>query len=164
MHAVGTAFAVTIEAAPHPAMARRPSPGDHVHMGFDLYVFDMDSVPDDEEELGEMLEESRGWGAPPTPRLSAFIEELASSFSSLDDDPDESPWASWPLHDTVLDGRGVALNIVWSHAGPMSRELRNRCNAAGLVLYDPQEGLVIRPFTGGVAERPRPRWWPRRGG
>lgn len=69
MHAVGTAFAVTIEAAPHPAMARRPSPGDHVHMSFDLYVFDMDSVPDDEEELGEMLEESSGWGGAPDPPI-----------------------------------------------------------------------------------------------
>lgn len=133
-------------------------------MSFDLYVFDMDAVPDDEEELGELLEDDTGWGAPPTPRLVAFIAELSSSFPGLDDDPDGSPWASWPLDQTMLDGRCVGFNIVWSQAEAMSRAFRTRCEAASLSLYDPQESLVIRPAAGGAARPTPPRRWWRRGG
>lgn len=114
-------------------------------MSFDLYVFDMDLVPDDEEELCEMLEDDSRWGGRPTPRLAAFIAELNSSFPGLDIDPDGSPWATWPLEQTMVEGHCVGFDIVWSHAESMIREFTARCDASNLILYDPQMSEVIRP-------------------
>jgi hypothetical protein len=103
------------------------------------------------------------WDAPPTPRLKAFIEALEKRYPSLDDDPDDSPWADWPLGDTILDGHGVSLSVVWSQADRMSQELRSACNQAGLTLYDPQESLVIRPTRPDTSPpKVARRWWKRR--
>jgi hypothetical protein len=131
-------------------------------VSFDLYVFDMADVPDDEEELGELMEDDSRWGTPPTPRLAAFIADLEARYPGLDDDPDGSPWSSWPLGDTMLDGQCAGFNIGWSYADAMSREFRTRCGAAGLTLYDPQEGIVIRPSgNGSPGQQARRPWWRR---
>jgi hypothetical protein len=107
----------------------------------DLYVFDME-VPDDEEALGDLMEDSSRWDAPPTRRLQALIDDLEKRYPG--DDPG-SPWASWPLTDTMVDGRVAGFNVVSSHAERMTREIRSACQKAGLILYDPQEGQIIRP-------------------
>jgi hypothetical protein len=114
-------------------------------MSFDLYVFDIDDIPDDEEALGELIEDENRWDVPPTGRLRAFIDDLEKHYPSLDDDPEGSPWASWPLGDTVVDGHGACFNIVWSHADRMSQAIRSACREAGLILYDPQDSQIIRP-------------------
>ena len=132
-------------------------------MSFDLYVFDRD-LPDDVVAVGELLEDDNNDGGALTPALAALLDELERRYPDLDDDPDSSPWASWPLQDEVANGTGVALTIRWSRADEMSSELRALANERGLFIYDPQAGIVIRPT--GSADRntsanPR-RWWRRR--
>jgi hypothetical protein len=65
-------------------------------VSLDLYVFDGD-VPDDKETIGEWMEDDKRWGTALTPRLTTFVAELERRYPGLDDDPDNSPWASWPL-------------------------------------------------------------------
>ena len=131
-------------------------------MTFDLYVFDRADLPDDEMTLVELLEDDTRWNKPLTPGLAGLVAELELKYPGLDAAPDTSPWASWPLSDSVLDGTGLALNIVWSQAGRMSAELRAMCRRLGLIVYDPQESAVIRP-TSMSAPSPakRKRWWKR---
>lgn len=139
-------------------------------MSFDLCVFDMDDVPEDLDVVEGWLEDDSGWNAPPTARLASFIAELESSFPGLEDEDEESdededdlsPWASWPLTETLAHGRGNSFNIRWSSAESMSDEFRMRCQAAGLTLYDQQEGVLIRPETEGQPARRPSRWWRRR--
>jgi hypothetical protein len=128
-------------------------------VSLDLYVFDGD-VPDDEATIGEWLEDDSRWGASLTPRLATFVDELERRYPSLDDDPDNSPWASWPLTQTMVDGRCCGFNIVWSQSERMSAEMRSLCGEHGLTLYDPQESVVLRP--GASSDGPtKRRWWNR---
>lgn len=127
-------------------------------MSFDLYVFDGD-VPDDEETIGEWMEDDSRWGAPLTPRLAEFVADLERRYPGLDDDSDNAPWASWPLAQAMVDGRCCGFNIAWSRAEAMSTEMRALAAKHGLTLYDPQQGVVVRP-----ASNPPPakrRWWKR---
>lgn len=128
-------------------------------MSFDLYVFDGD-VPDDEATIGEWMEDDSRWGTPLTPRLATFVAELERRYPSLDDHPDSSPWASWPLTQAMVDGTCCAFNIVWSQSERMSAEIRVLCSEQGLTLYDPQESLVVRPGGSSLAPKKRP-WWKR---
>ena len=114
-------------------------------MSFDLYIVDDDTIPDDDEVLDELLGDDAAWGSPLTPRLAACVAELESRFPG---DMDDSPWASWPLEESVLHGRGCALNIVWPHAEAMSEHIRVASQRAGLSVYDPQSGQVHRPPNG----------------
>ena len=131
-------------------------------MSFDLYVFDGD-VPDDETAIGELLEDSARWGTALTPRLAEFVAELEGSYPGLDDgdDFDNSPWATWPLTQAMADGCCCGFNIVWSHAGTMSSEMRVLCGQRGLTLYDPQESLVLRPPDSPPNAPTKRRWWKR---
>lgn len=134
-------------------------------MSFDLCVFDMGDVPEDLDVLHEWLEDDSGWNAPPTPKLASFIAELESSFPGIEDEAEDdlSPWASWPLTETFAHGRGNSFNIRWSSAESMSGEFRVRCRAAGLTLYDQQEGVLVRPQPATEVTKTRPsRWWKRR--
>jgi len=97
-----------------------------VAMSFDLYVFDGD-VPDDEDLIAEWLEDDSRWEAPLTPRLAAFVADLERKYPGLDQEADNSPWASWPLAQAMVDGRCCGFNIVWSAAGQLSAEMRALC-------------------------------------
>lgn len=143
-------------------------------MSFDLYVFDLDRLPDG-DALFDLLEE--GDDGELTPALTALVAELEHRFPSLDDDSDASPWASWPLTQPVADGRGCAFNIVWSEATTMHEVFVAATAERGLLLYDPQDGEVLtsaevdraieqaitqldEPPAPGAARR---SWWRRRG-
>ena len=128
-------------------------------MSFDLYVFDCE-IPDDGKKIGEMLEDDSRWGADLTPRLAAFVAELEQRYPGLDDEPDDSPWASWPLAQAMVDGHCCGFNIVWSRAEQMSADMRALCAANGLTLHDPQDDIVLRP-SGSTPTSPKRRWWRR---
>jgi hypothetical protein len=130
-------------------------------VSFDIYVFDGD-LPDDEQAIGDLLEDSARWGSSLTPRLAAFVEELQRRYPGIDEDSDDSPWASWPLSQAMVDGRCCGLNIVWSQAERMSAELRSLCGQHGLTLYDPQCSVVLRPDDSQSRSAPTKRpWWKR---
>jgi hypothetical protein len=137
------------------------SGGDHSDMSFDLYVFDLGDVPDDEEAIGDLLEDDSRWGAPFTDRLAQFVAEMQRRYPGLDDHPNDSPWASWPLTDSMVEGRCCGLNIVWSAAERMSSEVAAACHRHGLTLYDPQAGVVHRPRDSGASPTRAKRWWRR---
>lgn len=128
-------------------------------MSFDLYVFDGD-VPDDEAALNNLMDDESRWGTPLTPRLATFVAELERRYPGLDDDPDNSPWASWPLTQAMVGGTCCAFNIEWSQSERMSADIRALCTEQGLTLYDPQESLVVRPGTSSGTSARR-RWWKR---
>jgi len=96
-------------------------------------------------------------GAALTPRLAALVAELEERSPGLDDDPDRSPWGSWPLTRAMVDGRCCGFNNVWSRAEELSAAMRALCAEKGLTLYDPQAGLVLRPRGSPAAESKR-RW------
>lgn len=132
-------------------------------MSFDLYIFDRDDLPDDEELIGELMEDNSRWGAPLTPRLTGLVAHLERHYPGLDDDPDGSPWASWPLADSMVDGTGIGLNIVWSRSDQMGPEIRRIALERMLTVYDPQAGSVFRPAASGApspTSKPK-RWWKR---
>jgi hypothetical protein len=114
-------------------------------VSFDLYVFDLDRLPTDDDAMFALLEEDDGPDDELTPALTAFVAELEHRFPSLDDDPDGSPWASWPLTQSVADGRGCAFNIVWSAAEAMNEAIAAAAAERGLLLYDPQGGDTSIP-------------------
>jgi hypothetical protein len=127
-------------------------------MSFDLYVFDIDGLPEDDARIGALLEDSSAWAAPYTPKLAAFVTELERRYSSANGEPgDDSPWASWPLANSMARGRCCGLNLLWSHAERMSSEIRLLCGQYGLTFYNPQTGIVLEPA--GVKKR---RFWRRR--
>ena len=122
-------------------------------MSFDLYVFDDPDVPDPGAKLLSLIEDESRWGAPLSPTLREFVGELEAAHPGLDENPDESPWASWPLDgDSLTDGRGCAFNIAWSHSDRMLEEFVERCRRYHLTLYDPQANVVLRPAQ-------RRHWW-----
>lgn len=118
-------------------------------MSFDLYVFDMDTVPDDFQAIGDLLEDGNNWDTPLTPTLAAFVSEMEARYPGLDDDPDESPWASWPLTQSMVGGRCCAFNIAWSASEAMTSAMVEAAASRGLTVYDPQGGSVVRPPGGG---------------
>ncbi len=129
-------------------------------VSFDLYVFDGD-VPDDEQTIGEWMEDDSRWGTALTPRLAEFVADLERRYPGLDDEPDNSPWASWPLAQAMVDGRCCGFNITWSHAERMSAEMRTLSGQHGLTLYDPQESLLLRPIGFPSVAPVKRRWWHR---
>jgi hypothetical protein len=137
------------------------SGGDLSDMSFDLYVFDLGDVPDDEEAIGDLLEDDSRWGAPLTDRLAQFVAEMERRYPGLEDRSNDSPWASWPLTDSMVEGRCCGLNIVSSAAEQMSSEVVAACQRHGLTLYDPQAGVVHRPPDSGASPTRAKRWWRR---
>jgi catechol 2,3-dioxygenase-like lactoylglutathione lyase family enzyme len=114
-------------------------------MSFDLYVFDIVDLPEDAARIGALLDDSSRRGAPYTPKLAAFVTDLERRYQGPEHEPDNSPWASWPLADSRAAGRRCAMHIVWSHAERMSNEIRQLCQQHGLTFYNPQTGIVLRP-------------------
>ncbi len=131
-------------------------------MSFDLYVFDLDDLPADEDAIARLLEDDSTWDQPLTPLLVALVVDLEQRHPAPGgDDPAEasSPWAAWPLTQSLVDGRCCAFNITWTAAELMTAELAAECRQRGLALYDPQESMVLRP---GVSPGGgRRRWWRR---
>jgi hypothetical protein len=87
--------------------------------------------------------DTRSWLPPPGPQMAKFVAELEKGWPSLDD-PEGSPWSSWPLWAPVAGG-GTGLNIGWSWAAsamPAIPEIAARTN---VVIYDPQAAKLIRP-------------------
>lgn len=76
--------------------------------------------------------------------MAAFIDELELRWPSLDDDPDGSPWASWPLWQPAGDG-GTALNISWSFVDSTAPAILEIAAHANMIIYDPQIDELIRP-------------------
>ena len=62
-------------------------------MSFDLYVLDLEAGAG-VDAVQELLDDESGTL---TARLASLVSELEQRFPGLDDDPDASPWASWPL-------------------------------------------------------------------
>jgi len=114
-------------------------------MSFDLYAFDVEHLPATDEAIGELLEDDTGWDHPLTDRLAAFVAKLERQFSGLDEDPDGSPWASWPLTQSMMGGKCCAFNIVWSAADRMLPVFAALAQEHRLTLYDPQSGAVTPP-------------------
>lgn len=120
-------------------------------MTFDLYAFPP-SGPRTVPEVHQLMEaeEQRlasGTDGPrpqPGPEMAAFLEELENGWPSLmADDPDESPWSSWPLWQPV--GCGTALNIAWSRAEEMYAAILEIAARVNVAIYDPQADEVITP-------------------
>jgi hypothetical protein len=76
--------------------------------------------------------------------MAAFMDELERQWPSLDDDPDGSPWASWPLWQPV-GGGGTALNVSWSFVDSTVPVILEIAAHANMVIYDPQPDELIRP-------------------
>ena len=133
-------------------------------MSFDLHVFDLPGLPGDEDSVNLLLEDDSKWGAPLSAVLAVFVAELELRYPSLVDDPDGSPWASWPLtSSSMVDGHALSLNIVWSQAERVSAEIYAACQRHSLTIYDPQAGAVIRPQKVADARKPqRSGWWNRK--
>ncbi len=124
-------------------------------VSFDLYVIERE---DDLtlDELYELLEADEGKDlrqAGPGPRTAALLQELEHRWPGPDEDPDASPWSSWPLWQP--EGQDVGgFNIAFSWADEVLPVMVEGCRRHGLVLFDPQGEQVHTP------RRPRNRWNP----
>jgi hypothetical protein len=80
-----------------------------------------------------------------SPKLKAFYEDLLRKYPALDDLPDDkvddSAWAMTPDDSERL----IALNFAWPEAERAAKEVPNLARKHGLVLMDPQSGLIVRP-------------------
>jgi hypothetical protein len=132
-------------------------------MSFDLYVLDLEAGAG-VDAVQELLDDDTGTL---TARLASLVSELEQRFPGLDDDPDASPWASWPLEQPVGGGRGCAFNITWSAAEATTEALIEAASRHQLTIYDPQTDLLVPPSDvrvgsgGRHAAAPRKRWWRR---
>lgn len=98
------------------------------------------------KQVHELMDDESSWDEPLTPALSAFVAELEATYPGLDEDPDNSPWSSWPLDsNAMVAGRCVGLNIGWSHAETMHVAIARACRHHGLTLFDPQDDTFDRP-------------------
>jgi hypothetical protein len=130
-------------------------------VSFDLYVFPVDgprTVADvhqlmDEEEQRLLREEDEGDALPPPPgpEMERFLAELEANWPGLDDDPDSSPWSSWPLLQPI--GGGTALNIQWSRADEMRAAVIAVAQKCNVVVFDPQTNEFVLPEPGQKARR-----------
>jgi hypothetical protein len=110
-------------------------------MSFDLYVFPRPAPVTTEQVealMGQDEQRLDGGGADPepAPEMQAFLAELESRWPTTGGD--QSPWAFWPLWQPL--GPGTVLNIRWSHAEEMTREIVTLAEERGLAVFDPQEG------------------------
>jgi hypothetical protein len=121
-------------------------------VSFDLYAFpasgprtvsDVRQLLDAEVENLQFDHDTARWLPPPGPQMAAFIDELERRWPSLDSDPDNSPWSSWPLWQPTAGG-GTALNISWSAAASVPPAILDIAARAGVIIYDPQSDAVIR--------------------
>jgi len=141
-------------------------------VSFDLGVWDTDRPPrtGEAERRYEQLCEGQDPAGNPSPRVTAFVEECGRRWpGETDEDSDESPWASWPLTSPRTTS-GFVANIRPGAAAGMFGEWAEMAERHGLVLYDPQSGVVKIPSRLSYDARPPPptgakrRWFaiPRR--
>ena len=76
--------------------------------------------------------------------MARFLSELEQRWPSLDEDPDGSPWSTWPLWQPDAGG-GTGLNIRWSYAASVMPEILKIAGRHNVIIYDPQAGQVIHP-------------------
>jgi hypothetical protein len=62
----------------------------------------------------------------------------------LEEDPDGSPWSSWPLWQP-MEGGGTGLNIRCSQAETMWSCIMDLARSANIIIYDPQSEELIIP-------------------
>src|SRR5215472_4794500 len=59
------------------------------------------------------------------------------------DDPDGSPWSSWPLWQPIVGG-GTGLNIGWSYAASVAPTIVEIAARHNVIIYDPQADQLIQ--------------------
>jgi hypothetical protein len=122
-------------------------------MSFDLLVFPpygprtLDEVHRLLAEDERRLRGGNGSPPPPGPEMARFLAELERRWPSLEEDPDGSPWSSWPLWQPTLGG-GTGLSIRWSQAEVMRAAILDIARSANVIVYDQQSGEVISPDVG----------------
>jgi hypothetical protein len=90
--------------------------------------------------------------SPPCTQMTRFLDELERRWPSLEDDPDGSPWSSWPLWQPMAGG-GTGLNIAWSHADSMRPAILEIAARTNVIIYDPQSDQLIHPAHGNPVRR-----------
>jgi len=99
-------------------------------VSYDLFVF-KGPIPRSAEEF--------------SPQVAAFYADLLRKYPGLEDLPDDkvddSVWAMTPDESERL----IALNFAWPEAERVAKEVPKLARKHGLVLMDPQSGLIVRP-------------------
>jgi hypothetical protein len=116
-------------------------------VSYDLFVF-KGPIPRSEVEFTGLLERFQA-GDDTTfeasPRLAAFYQELLRKYPSPEDLPDDkaddSVWAMSPDESERL----IALNFAWPEAERVAKEVPKLARKHGLVVMDPQSGVIVRP-------------------
>lgn len=110
-------------------------------MSFALVVWDPARPPSVREAADryERLCREGDPGEPDSPRITAFAEECERRWP---DAPGRGPWASWPLR---RQGSGYLASIRPAAATEMFGDWAEMAERHGLVLYDPQSGVVKIP-------------------
>lgn len=110
-------------------------------MSFALAVWDPARPPSVREAADRYEQLCRGGdpGEPDSPRTTAFAEECERRWPG---GQGEGPWASWPLG---RHGSGYLAAIRPEAAAEMFGDWAEMAERHGLVLYDPQSGVVKIP-------------------
>jgi hypothetical protein len=116
-------------------------------VSYDLFVF-KGPIPRSHVEFTELLER---FGAgdeaafEASPQVAAFYADLLRRYPGLEDLPDDkvddSVWAMTPDESERL----IALNFAWPEAERVAKEVPKLARKHGLVLMDPQSGVIVRP-------------------
>ena len=116
-------------------------------MSYDLFVF-KGPIPRTGAEFTALLERFEAGDEAAfeaSPRLAAFYQELLRKYPGPpdlpDDKVDDSAWAMTPDESERL----IALNFAWPEAERAAKEVPKLTRKHGLVLMDPQSGLIVRP-------------------
>lgn len=131
-------------------------------MSFDLAVWEGQRPESDRaaaaayQLLVERLE-SGDTDAPPSPRITAYVEALLDRWPDLTEaGGEESPWADGPLISNAF-GAAIYFSMVWSRADEVSAFAAQLAERHGLVCYDPQSETLLPPAPHG--HRPARRSW-----
>jgi hypothetical protein len=116
-------------------------------VSYDLFVF-KGPIPRTAVEFTGLLERFQAGDEAAfeaSPRLAAFYADLLRKYPALEDLPDDkvddSAWAMTPDESERL----IALNFAWPEAERVAKEVPKLARKHGLVLMDPQSGLIVRP-------------------
>lgn len=118
-------------------------------MSFDLYILSAEVPTIESDELIELLEDQEHWGGELVPELQEVANELKAEWSTLEDDPDASPWSTHPLEQPEYDGKILALDIGWSHVESTVPKIQRISAERDLRIYDPQADTITIPKTSG---------------